>query len=202
MISAVLLVGWLLNKDKRWSRQSALLVAFLVVMVAGVPLAANTFSAFWSLYGMATVLLCICLPLPSLVTSVRKVRVWIYTFVAVAFYVGTWAVFNGRVRSVGRFRWAGRELRGCDDGNGDLRSRTSRSSPTKRRLVKTAGVVSILVFLGSDGRRTTSPAVASSGSVPSSCTAWRDRRRKWIGLVVIAADRGRRAAVRRLELLG
>jgi O-antigen ligase len=94
MISAVLLVSWFLKKDKQWSRQSSLLVAFLAVMVIGVPLAANTFSAFWALYGMATVLVCICLPLPSLITSVRTVRAWIYTFLAVALYVGTWAIFH------------------------------------------------------------------------------------------------------------
>jgi O-antigen ligase len=95
VISAVLLVGWILNKDKRWSAHSTLLVAFLAVMAVGIPLASNTFSAFWSLYSMATILVCIGLPTPSLVTSVRKVRAWIYTFVAVAFYVGLWAVFHG-----------------------------------------------------------------------------------------------------------
>src|SRR5262249_930208 len=94
VISSVLLVGWILSKDKHWSTQSTLLVAFLGVMALGVPLASNTFSAFWSLYSMPTILVCMCLPIPSLVTSVRKVRVWIYTFVAVAFYVGLWAVFN------------------------------------------------------------------------------------------------------------
>jgi O-antigen ligase len=95
LISTVLIVGWILNKDKRWGAQGTLLVAFLSVMALGIPLAANNFAAFWALYSMATVLVCICLPLPSLVTSVRKVRVWIYTFVAVALYVGLWAVSHG-----------------------------------------------------------------------------------------------------------
>jgi O-antigen ligase len=94
LISATLLVVWLRKKDKRWSRQSTLFMVFLGVMAVGIPLAVNTFSAFWSVYGMVTVLVCTCLPLQSLVTSVRKVRVWIYTFVAVAFYVAVWAVFN------------------------------------------------------------------------------------------------------------
>ena len=59
LISATLAIGWLMSKDRRWSRQSTLLCAFLGVMAVGVPTATNTFSAFWSLYGMATVLLCI-----------------------------------------------------------------------------------------------------------------------------------------------
>jgi O-antigen ligase len=95
VISVILLVSWLMKKDKRWSRQSLLLVVFLAVIAVGVPGAANTFSAFWALYGMATILVCIGLPLPSLVTSVKTVRLWIYTFVAVALYVGTWATFHG-----------------------------------------------------------------------------------------------------------
>jgi O-antigen ligase len=94
LISTVLLISWMIKTDKRWSRQSVLLVAFLAVMAIGVLLAENTFSAFWSTYSMATILVTICLPLPSLVTSVRHVRVWIYTFVAVALYVGIWAIFN------------------------------------------------------------------------------------------------------------
>ena len=95
MISAILLATWLLKQDKRWSRQSSLLMAFLVVMAVGLPLAPNTFSAFWAFYSMATILVCVCLPMPSLITSVRLVRLWIYTFVAVAVYVGTWAIFHG-----------------------------------------------------------------------------------------------------------
>src|SRR5215510_2263834 len=95
VISAILLGGWILNKDKHWSAQSTLLVAFLVVMALGVPLASNTFSAFWSLYSMATILVCIGLTMPSVVTSLGKVRLWIYTFVVVASYVGLWAVFHG-----------------------------------------------------------------------------------------------------------
>src|SRR5207302_4902709 len=70
-------------------------LAFVVVMAVGVPLAANGYAAFWATYGMAVLLLSICAPLPSLVTSVRRIKLWSYAFLAVALYVGGWASLHG-----------------------------------------------------------------------------------------------------------
>jgi O-antigen ligase len=94
LISAILLGGWVLRREKRWTTQSSWFVALLVVMAIGIPLALNTFSAVWATYGMAVTLLCICVPLPSLVTSLRRIKTWFYTFIAVSLYVGGWAVFH------------------------------------------------------------------------------------------------------------
>jgi len=77
VISSILLVSRFLDKHMRWTRQSTLFMAFLGVIALGLPFAANTFSAFWTLYDMATILVAICLPLQLLVTSVRRVRLWI-----------------------------------------------------------------------------------------------------------------------------
>jgi O-antigen ligase len=95
LISILSLGGWLVRQDKRWSRQAYWFLAFLGVMAVGTPLAVNTFAAFWQTYGMAVVLLCICVPLPSVVTSVPKIRVWIYAFLTVALYVAGNAIFRG-----------------------------------------------------------------------------------------------------------
>jgi O-antigen ligase len=95
LLSITMFVGWLLRRDKRWSSQHAWLVALLVLVAISVPMASNTYSAYLVTFGMLVTLLTICLPLPSLVTSIRKVRAWVYTFVAVSLYVGVWALFNG-----------------------------------------------------------------------------------------------------------
>ena len=46
-------------------------------------------------FGMAVTILTVCVPMPSLLTSTRKVRAWAYTFVAVSLLVGGWALFHG-----------------------------------------------------------------------------------------------------------
>lgn len=94
LISILSLVGWLVRPDKRWGPQTTGFMAFLVLMVVGIPMAANNYWAFWQTYGMAILLLCICAPLPSVVTSVRRIKIWIYAFVAVAVYVGGYAILH------------------------------------------------------------------------------------------------------------
>jgi len=94
-ISFLLLGGWLVRRDKHWSPQVTGFLAFLLVMVVSSPMAVNTYTSFWATYGMAVLLLCICIPLPSVVTSVRAIRVWANTFVALAVYVGVWAILHG-----------------------------------------------------------------------------------------------------------
>lgn len=95
MISVVACVYWLSLKDKQWSRQGPWWFVLLGVMALGVPLAPNTHDAFWTTRGMAILFLCICLPLQALVTSVKKVRWWVYSFLSVAAYVGLWAATHG-----------------------------------------------------------------------------------------------------------
>ena len=94
LISILSLGGWLVRRDKRWTTQITGFLIFVVVMAVGIPIAANAYSAFWTTYGMAVLLLCICAPLPSLITSVRRIKIWTYTFVAVAVYVGGYAIFH------------------------------------------------------------------------------------------------------------
>jgi O-antigen ligase len=94
LISILSFVGWLVRRDKRWSPQTIGFMAFLVLMVVGIPMAANNYWAFWTTYGMAVVLLSMCVPLPSVVTSIRRVKLLIYAFVAVAVYVGVHAILH------------------------------------------------------------------------------------------------------------
>lgn len=95
LLSIAMFGGWLLRKDKRWSRQHSLFVALLILLAVSVPMAVNTYSAYVATFGMAVTILTVCVPMPSLVTSVRKVRAWAYTFVAVSLLVAGWALFHG-----------------------------------------------------------------------------------------------------------
>lgn len=96
VISALLLGGWLVshNTGRKLSPQILCFFGFVVLMVVGVPMATNSYSAFWAAYGMATLLLCICAPMIRFVTSVRHVRWWLYSFIGVAVYVGGYAIFH------------------------------------------------------------------------------------------------------------
>ena len=59
LLSIAMLGGWLLRKDKRWSRQHSWLAALdSVLLVISVPMAINTYSAYMTMYGMAVIILC------------------------------------------------------------------------------------------------------------------------------------------------
>jgi len=95
LISAALFVDWLGKRDKQWSRQSPWWFVLLAVVAVGVVIAPNTYSAYFYTRFMAILLLGMCLPLQGLITSVRRLRLWIYTFIAVSVYVGAWATTHG-----------------------------------------------------------------------------------------------------------
>jgi O-antigen ligase len=95
LISTALFFFWITRPDKQWTRYSVWWLVLLGVMVVGTLLSANTYAAYWSTRNMAVRFLCICLPLQAFTTSVRKVRLWIYSFIAVATYVAWWAAWHG-----------------------------------------------------------------------------------------------------------
>ena len=94
-IAAIMFVDWLLKRDKQWSRQSPWWFILLAVVAVGISFAANTYSAAFNLRLMTTLFLGMCLPLQALVTSVRRLRLWIYTMITVSVYVGVWAITHG-----------------------------------------------------------------------------------------------------------
>jgi O-antigen ligase len=68
--------------------------ALVGLMLIGIVFANNSYAAFWATYGMATLLLCICVPMTGFVTSLRHVRLWMYSFIGVAAYVGGYAILH------------------------------------------------------------------------------------------------------------
>lgn len=94
-ISLVSVIAWLLRSQKQWTSYTRWWFVVLGAAALGVPFAPNTYAAFWSTRDMAVLFLSICLPLQSLVTSVRRVRLWLFVFLAIALYVGGWAATHG-----------------------------------------------------------------------------------------------------------
>lgn len=95
LISFVAFASWVAARDKQWQSYSPWWFALLAVMVVGIPLARNTYAAFWSTKGMAVLFLTICLPLQAQVSSAIRVRIWFYALLLVTLYVGSWAATHG-----------------------------------------------------------------------------------------------------------
>jgi O-antigen ligase len=95
LISTILVIGWLMRPAKQFTPYTYWWFVLLGVAALGIPFAANTFSAVYSTRDMAIRFLCICLPLQSMVVSVKSVRVWVYTLLGVCIYVGAWAATHG-----------------------------------------------------------------------------------------------------------
>jgi O-antigen ligase len=97
MLISVFLLARCLSDRHAWRHPSPQVIGFLAllaVMLTGLLLADNSYAAFWTTYGMVTLLLCICIPMTVVLTSVRHVRLWIYMFIAVAAYVGVYAILH------------------------------------------------------------------------------------------------------------
>jgi O-antigen ligase len=147
LISLLSFLTWLPRPNKQWSPQTWWFLVFLGVCALGIPLAANTYSAYQATYDMAILFLCICLPLQSLLTSVRRIRIWVYTLLAIILYVGTWAVFHGGMGPSG--------TAGSQDEN-YVAALVDMAIPfaffslfvEKRRVIQVLLVLSMVVFVG------------------------------------------------------
>jgi len=95
LISGLLFLDWLLKRDKQWSRQSPWWFVLMAAVAAGIWFAPNTYAAYFNTRFMTILILGICLPLQALITSVRRLRLWIYGLLLVCVYVGAWAATHG-----------------------------------------------------------------------------------------------------------
>jgi len=94
IISVVLFLGWVFSPQKHWSPQITCLLLFLGLMVLHIPLAVNTYSAYWTTYNLFIFFICVSIPLVHFVTSLRKFTFLTLSLILVFLYVAIYAVFH------------------------------------------------------------------------------------------------------------
>jgi O-antigen ligase len=95
VLTGMMFVDWVFKKDKQLGPRWIWWFVLLGIMASGVAFAANTFSAVFYTRLMGILFVGVCLPMQGLLTSLRRVRWWIYAFILIAFYVGAWAAAHG-----------------------------------------------------------------------------------------------------------
>lgn len=94
IISAISLGLWIMRKDKQWAPHTWWFLVFLGGIGLMIPFAANSFWAYQGLLAMSVLFITIIFSLQSLVTTVKHVKVWAFTLVAVISYVAMFAMRN------------------------------------------------------------------------------------------------------------
>lgn len=92
ILSSLLLLGWVADRNKRWHPQVWCFFGLIVLMCVGTLLAANTFSAFWHTYGLTVTLLGTCVPLMHFATSLRKITAFINALLSAFVYAALYAI--------------------------------------------------------------------------------------------------------------
>jgi O-antigen ligase len=90
-LTGIIFLDWVLKKEKQLGPRWIWWLVVIGVIAAGVPLAENTFDAYFYTRQMGILFVGICLPLQALLTSVRRLRWWLNAFILISFYVGIWA---------------------------------------------------------------------------------------------------------------
>jgi hypothetical protein len=182
VISVLLFVGWLLRRPKRWGTQLTAFVLLLVVMAIDIPLAVNTYSAVWTVYGMTVLFVFILIPLVQFIDSVGRMQRLIQTLVVIALYVGSWAALHGGYGPAG--------ASGGQDENYVAAAMAmafpfaffslfaARSAPARVFFAGTAGVMLLacVVSLSRGG-------ALAMGAVLLYC--WLTSPRRWLGVALV-----------------
>ena len=78
-------LDWLLKREKQLGPRWICWFVLIGVIATGVLFAPNTYAAFFNTRLMGILFLGTCLPLQGLLTSLRRLRWWLYAFIFVAF---------------------------------------------------------------------------------------------------------------------
>jgi O-antigen ligase len=90
--ASVLFVGWLVRREKRWSRQTYALIGLLGVMAVSTFFAPNGYAAFLTTRSMTILFLGVCIPMMHVVDRLPRLRLLVVTWVATFVYVGVYAI--------------------------------------------------------------------------------------------------------------
>lgn len=94
IISFISFLLWIGRGNKQWASHSWAYLSLLAGMAVMVPLAANSYWAYMGTFAMTMLFLGVVWPLQSLLTDVRRVRLWSMVFLGISTYVALWAVFH------------------------------------------------------------------------------------------------------------
>lgn len=94
IISVILVIAWITKASKVWCSQMTSYVCFLGVMGFGILVAANTYEAVWTTYGMLILLMGVCAPLINFTDSIGKLRRLIHWILGIFLYMAVYAIFN------------------------------------------------------------------------------------------------------------
>lgn len=95
LISAILVIAWILKPVKVSSVQIWGFVAFVAILGLDCLIAENVFAAVWTTYGMFVLLLGVCLPLITFTDTFMKLRDLINAVLAIFFYIAVYAITHG-----------------------------------------------------------------------------------------------------------
>lgn len=108
LLCSLALAGfWLASSRKRWHPALTAMMIFLGACWLGIPFSANQYGAFWTSYGLAIILGCICIPAAQFLRTIRHVHLYVGTLLAFSTYVGLFAVTHAGFGPAGP--WGGQD---------------------------------------------------------------------------------------------
>jgi hypothetical protein len=104
LISVILVVAWVLKKEKVSSPQILAFLVFIGILAVDIGLAVNTYDAVWTTQGMFVLLVGICVPLINFTDSLVKIRHLVNALLMIFSIIAAYAVMNsgyGPARAMG-----------------------------------------------------------------------------------------------------
>lgn len=107
LISLTLLATWLSEPKKHWPVQATGALCFLGVLWLGVPMASNSYNAFWVAYAITVTIVTIVIPMMHVLRNPRQLRFMVNAMLAIFLYLGGWAVTHSGFGPAGA--WGGQD---------------------------------------------------------------------------------------------
>jgi hypothetical protein len=94
IIAVILVIAWITKADKVNSTQMVGFVLFVAILAIDIVIAANTYAAVWTTYGMLMLLVGFCIPLINFTNTLARLRQVVNSLLACFLYIAVYAIFN------------------------------------------------------------------------------------------------------------
>jgi hypothetical protein len=94
VIAAILAIAWMMKANKVRSIQLLYFVLFVAVLAIDILIAANTYDAVWTTYGMLMLLVGFCIPLINFTDTLPKLRYVVNAMLGIFLYIAGYAMLN------------------------------------------------------------------------------------------------------------